>query len=658
MEEGIMRKFITGVLIFALCLSFIMLCSGFLTEVYAIDEDSLESRTTEGLYDRTDPFDLAQQPGLLFEINRWRLYTNLSSYSGDDDLGSDSFLIGTSGKLGPGSLAVFFETDRYELINEDSITFNEREDRDWSGGDPNNYPNYDGVYDDDQEDETITTKSEEEVENKNFLIGYGMDFNAFSLGISYAPEFRDEKQTISLRDPEQWWVYIIEENFILDDFMDNFTDDPPQSARQNALNYFRTNLFANLDIVHNAFNKIDDFEEFDEEYDNWDLSYTETDYTNEDHTDSFSATNRQSFNAVRNLDTEEHPINLQSKIHMADSWDLLVGASFGSIERNDDFSGAYTETTQASESFTGYDLDESITVSFNGNGNRDILDGDALGIMLEPTYKLNDIVKLRMNLDYMTADGDTKGEGILATVSMTRREKLGGVNFTQEWTVNETWDSLSTGDFDFDSMNIEPRVYLTYDKVRFAFGMGYRSENYEESRSTLIAKEGTYKYVDGDPAVDNDWEVKGSFSESWNINIDREETEWIFPVATEFDVTDKLTFRAGAAYSRNTVEETAKTVITDPHDEEWTVIDGQNIESVGPDASFEDPNDSIPDPYDDSYENETITRKTDETFDSTTYQLGLGYKFSDRLNVDLMWTKNQAAGVDLSDVYASMTFAF
>ncbi len=42
----------------------------------AFDGESLASRTTISMYDDVDPFDLALDPALIYENERWRLYTS------------------------------------------------------------------------------------------------------------------------------------------------------------------------------------------------------------------------------------------------------------------------------------------------------------------------------------------------------------------------------------------------------------------------------------------------------------------------------------------------------------------------------------------------------------------------------------------------------
>ncbi|MBW2174018.1 MAG: hypothetical protein JRF64_05130 [Deltaproteobacteria bacterium] len=82
---------------------------------------------------------------------------------------------------------------------------------------------------------------------------------------------------------------------------------------------------------------------------------------------------------------------------------------------------------------------------------------------------------------------------------------------------------------------------------------------------------------------------------------------------------------------------------TDPGpDENWT--SGSSLPAFG-------------EPYDTEAHGSGITTKEDETWDYTTYNLGLGYYFTENLQFDLMFSGN--AGHVHSDVlFASFTIIF
>jgi hypothetical protein len=153
-----------------------------------IDGASLQNQTSEGLFDRTDPFDLALSPGLMYQLDLWRLYTNLSGYDG-----GDAYLIGTSGPAGPGSLAFFYETRKLEFVESVLQAF------DYMSEDTNpmtpTTPNYDGEFDNFYNGH-IEIREMAETNEHNFYLGYGGDFfDGISLGLSYSPQFEETEQT-------------------------------------------------------------------------------------------------------------------------------------------------------------------------------------------------------------------------------------------------------------------------------------------------------------------------------------------------------------------------------------------------------------------------------------------------------------------------------
>lgn len=600
----------------------VALCLVFAGTAFAIDDASLESRTTEELYDRTDPFDLAMQPGLLYKLDRWRLYTNLSGYSGDDDLESDSYLIGTSGKLGAGSLAVFYETNKSEWESTGSDTSFYREDRDFFTV-PETYPNYDGK-NDYLFDYASTSRWENDREENNFHVAYSMDFGGISVGLSYAPEFISDEETVHLDVPD----YIYE--------IDNTND---------ARNAFYNTWFFGWNLSGSNFTRSD----------------TTRNYLDEAHADYYKETSSESFSGKREGDEEFHPIYLQSQIHTAHNWHLLAGIFYADIQEDDDVSGAYTGTYREENTDTGYLYTGNLTFSVDGARDEEY-DGDVWGIYLEPVYEVNDMVSLRMDLSYWTLDGDVKGEGLLGTLSGTATERDATDADLEKWTVDETWNGLSNGDSEEYGWEIEPRVYLTFDRVRFALGVGYEYEKEEENGTTRMDKSVLYTYDDNDgvDTVDAWKRFEGSWTEYEHYDVDTETTTWRFPVAAEFDVTDKLTFRAGAAYSRTHREhEEKRRVDEERQGENYTSTDETGkVLAVGPDQYYATAT-ATPTAYDATKRGESSIYKYDSTSDVTSYNLGLGYTFTENLKCDLMWTgKGDNGGVDMSEVFASVTLSF
>jgi hypothetical protein len=71
------------------------------------------------------------------------------------------------------------------------------------------------------------------------------------------------------------------------------------------------------------------------------------------------------------------------------------------------------------------------------------------------------------------------------------------------------------------------------------------------------------------------------------------------------------------------------------------------------------PSDEPTQAYDADTDTYTERNEFELTHYWTTYNLGLGYQFTENLQVDLMWEgKGASGGVDMTDVFASVTLAF
>jgi hypothetical protein len=126
----------------------------------------------------------------------------------------------------------------------------------------------------------------------------------------------------------------------------------------------------------------------------------------------------------------------------------------------------------------------------------------------------------------------------------------------------------------------------------------------------------------------------------------------------EFDITEKLTARAGAAYYQVTREEDRTTTEEIKINESWVEYeaDGSTIVDRGP-GEQETNWDASGDPYDPWREGCTLTTSEEITNDYTTYQLGLGYYFTENLQFDLMFAGG--SGYVNSDVlFGSFTIIF
>jgi hypothetical protein len=291
------------------------------------------------------------------------------------------------------------------------------------------------------------------------------------------------------------------------------------------------------------------------------------------------------------------------------------------------------------------------------------LDGDRWWIYLEPVYEVNDIVTLRMDLHYADEDGDLDTmDGVSGTMVASYEEDDANTEFVERWDAMDTFNCLSSGDYEITEWGIEPRVYFNYDPVRFSLGVGYSYEETEWDGRTNGSKSMEWSYDDGDDEVDDsdDWLFEASWSESETFEGEEEITTWRFPVAAEFDVTEKFMVRAGAAYYREKVEWESSSVSVGRNDEQYTWTYGDGSQSVGPYTQYEEAADDPdnPTPYDRYKDGDTESEDYEETYDWVTYQIGVGYAFTENLQLDLMWERSTGDHVDFDNLFTSITLAF
>lgn len=689
----------------------LIVCLALVGTAYAIDRSSLESQTTEGLYDRNDPFDHAMEPGLMYHLERWRLYTNLSGYEGDVELYDDdyddfdtnreAYLIGVSGKLGPGSVAVFYESQKNEYNWSDSRRFvNEDED---SRSQPPDYdpanPNYGGHNPDGSLRYPTTLANvnfreyrEDEETEDNWYLGYGMDFDGISLGVSWAPEFYKWDGTVELNG-----VYIRDGDVIRDipgidsswnggwgndtssrDWGDNWEDmgwdrngygsDDNWPGNLNSIELNEGSFAYGLpnfsDPWHRAgrdLNRIcDDF------YEGENFQWHGFFYTSDP--DDPQSWERWESDVQFHGDGEQegtiHPITVQSHIRTIPNWDFLVGVGYADIQMDDHFDTVFSGWGTYQNNVGDY---EDFSSAMTAHGVLDIdTEVDQWSILISPTYQVNDIVSVRLDLKYTDWDGDFD-EGCSGTFSARgTATEVDGWDLTepyetQVYTLDGMWNGAADGSIDAYRYSVEPRVYFDYDRVKFSLGIGYMRTNEEFDWNETRYYSYTESYADGDlDAFDSDdwkeqgkWTGRGTFEEEYDV------TTWRFPVAAEWMVTDKLTFRAGAAYYRLDYDTEENSVEYIEENESGYRIDGYgNYDWIGEEELRTDPDDPGT-TYDDDTHIQYASSEHDGTEDWTRYQLGLGWLFTENLQFDLMWSgKGNDGGVDMTDVFASITLAF
>ena len=621
------RKFFVLALGAALCLVFV-------ASAPAFEGASLESQTTFNLFE-DDPFDLSIDPGVLYQVDRWRLYTNLSNYENEEGA---YYLIGTSGKLGAGSLAFFYETNKYKFTEEDfsdSESGYQRIDPAYYDDPVNNPYVYTGT-DDRIYKYDYSEYNKYETENHNLYLAYSIDLGIYSLGLGYMPEFEERTKTLG-------------GTF-------NYDDD-----------FFSTwsywDAFDNSRSIGTGNNTSD--------------NSSETRYGNTAHTKYYTDTERESFTGETTIDDETHNFALSSHIHPGGSFEIQATLGYEKIDIEESgtatYTGSYRESQKGEwDSYAagdfgwgyfheadGYLETGEVTSVWNGAFTGQNRDGDGWGLELVPSFEVNPTVALEMVLGYSKADGDISG-AYTQTVNATHTERADALADTETSTGYEFYDNTYAGDWEETEYYVEPRVLLTYGLVEFRLGVGYSQEKSESDYRTKQNAVSNFSFDDGD-GVDtgNDWTAVAGYTGYYNNSNDTKETAWSFPVATRFKVTDKLTLRAGACYTRSKTESNGSSSTVSRENEYMTVTDGTGeVVDAGP--QHEETTGGVISAYDYDTSESRSASNYEDTVDTTDYSLGLGYQVTEHLAFDLMFKgeQNNRGGVDTETIWASVTLAF
>jgi hypothetical protein len=609
-----------------------------------IDSASLQNQTSEGLFDRTDPYDLALTPGLMYQLDLWRLYTNLSGYDG-----GDAYLIGTSGPLGPGSLSVFYEQQKGRFIES---TYNGW-DFDWESGwhsqpPPNPVPNYDGIPDYVQSGD-LTISEDVESDEHNFHMAYGGDFfDGISLGLSYAPQFYKRDGT-----PEGIFSGSLEDLDIAgvaSSTLSAVTGLPLLVG----LPFQRHNPMQGLPWLGKDFTFV---------YSS--LSYTTNDYQSWNQTDVVVQTN----STFEDEDTI-HPFNLQSHMRFGEDWDILAGITFADIDRGDTLRasavGNFNLSTFTNQALTGYTRGDGV-LTLDGSWE-EAQDGKRWGVYVSPSYQMSDLIGFRLDLGYAKEDGDNRGGGVLTVDGMTEFWNAATPPNPETNTIEGAVDMSYNGDYDVEDILINPRITLNYDvagrQMRWSMGVGYMRSHHEWDG--VMRRDAWYvaTFNDGDLVVldPSDTTTWANFTGYDDFVGEETTTVWSFPVATEFWMTERLRGGLGCKFERQNVDYEERGGGPWLENEYYYTAraDGSYaVGDVGPNQYLEYTGDPFPTPYDADNFATWYQDKRETTVDYTTYNIGLGYLFSEHLQVDLMWTgKGEDGGVDVSEVFASATLTF
>jgi hypothetical protein len=291
-------------------------------------------------------------------------------------------------------------------------------------------------------------------------------------------------------------------------------------------------------------------------------------------------------------------------------------------------------------------------------------DLDVVTLTVRPRYKLLDWLTLGVDVQYGTGDGSASGN-TLVTVSSVQNNKATAAGNTTTTTFNSTADNRFSGSADQSNYSLFQRAWMTFKDVKFSLGMNYNVTDNDISGTTRGDFSMTQVFDDGDGVANaTDNTTQSSWTSYQSINNSRETTTITLPVATTFKLTDKLTARAGAQFSRTSVKRTYSETGIGVTNRTGTVTDGTGtVTAAGGGANsnifYVDAN-GVPQAVDPRLvNNNTFAVSQETTTDATGYRLGLGYQYSENLNCDLMFTSSGNNGAANSSLlFGSITLTF
>jgi len=550
----------------------------------AVESGSLLSQNSFGLYYLEDPFDLTLNPAFISEIDRWRLFTNLSNYEE-----GNSYLVGTSGRLGSGSLGLFAELDR-EMLKETSEHASDLTTDYPSGmGGPNDVLTT---------AESEASRFETESNRQAFTLTYGRKFGSFSLGASYRPTFTEGKTTLkgSLdEDPD-------------------YDGDPLWWSRPS----FATDIGPGANYA-------------------WSRSETRSGQGGQGVLQAGAES--EAFEGNAESDEDRHVLELGAQIRAIAGLPVWIRLGAASVKRTVNGSGAYRYSlSERGKDPYGFVNTESRTSTWAGNplgssGNH-AFDGTEWFLDVVPRYALGKSVTLELGMGLGMQQGDVTA----------RWSQDVAIDRTLHAERSETWQGTQhllhsfDGDGEATSYSVAPRLYLSYGAAEFALGLAYTSTRDEVDGKQRSDGTMSWSHADG---RDGDWIYEGSTTARGDRSLEFSKTVVSFPVATRFKVTDKLELRAGAEFTQ--VTERTKTSITAREDEQFTIRDSAGrLLREGP-----------------ATRGSTDTTSLESSSGTTRYRLGAGYRATENLQFDLLFSRSRGdGGVDTTVVYASAVLAF
>ena len=666
---------------------------------------SLLSQNTFGMYSDSDPFDLAVDAAKRYKLDRWRLYTNLSNYesgagnalraamSNDAQNTVDTvneknipyYFLGTSGKIGPGSLSIFFETHRadrsldamtaggYSGIGGAGTTSVRTDVSIYTAGITRFDGNPDLVT-----DQTVTAETDSDVEANNFFGGYTMDFGDYSVGIDVMYNRAEYNGTLGLPVAS------------LSGINTGGTAAAAQAVASNALpgtleagGGTNIRLSAAGPATGQNYNAMTNYSNVDPEDNSNIYRETQAEVVNGNYTTKIRDWGFRvgSHIRLRNIDLPVYGsyfhINrkvigdLTNTYNVSQSQACRVTTLAGALTS---YCGATAAAAAATTIPHGYEYNYTATRKFYnpGGGAAGIeRDGGLWGLKLQPKYSLSKSLALQVDMAFEFGDGDLDG-GYTESFSYTSERRANAGAALTRSLGQETNNALLNGDWDSYYYSIDPKLFMKFRKVDFSLGVGYAKSKYEWETRTENRQTGRWSLdqnTNGDLSDANDFSALRSRVSWIEGNGQSSYSTWSFPVAAVFKVTDKLSIRAGAIYGRSQIEVNSITRnLGDNASANFRQVVGQGAAAAtintAPNRS-QQPNGTIL-AYDPTYALAVTGGGDDrDRIDYSRYRLGLSYQVSENLNFDLMFQQidgDDATGndgsVSLEEVFASITLAF
>jgi hypothetical protein len=289
------------------------------------------------------------------------------------------------------------------------------------------------------------------------------------------------------------------------------------------------------------------------------------------------------------------------------------------------FTGTWHDVWDVSDDRDGAPDDPGITDTYvmdEASDENIPVKGNSMTAWLSYVHDWNEITHLRFDGYYNSASFEVQSDGARNyTIDETR-----DAADNSSYTYNGDEATVITGDGSAATMALQGKViYDLNDRVSFAFGAGLSSTTYDSTRNEDSDAQYVYVYDDGDTELNDydDYTQTTTYDNQIQVMATNMHATVSFPVCVEFNVFKPLDFRLGAIHNIHRYETTENEDLLDYSAAITHTVHGDGTESysINPNPNLED-----------------IGSSEDhiESWSSTVYTYGMGYKVSDNLKIDLM----------------------